>query len=105
MFVSFYSHNYQRHDINWTISSLWTQQNKKEKICDSGLRQLKMAPSKTACHVFDEKDRNDILDLKSLAGSSTTRNVVDLLLVVIILVLLNVAAPIIRGDYCGRFNI
>ena len=48
-----------------------------------------MAPSKTACHVFDEKDRNDILDLKSLAGSSTTRSVVDLLLVVIILVLLN----------------
>ena len=64
-----------------------------------------MAPSKTTCHIYNEKDQGDELDLKNLAGSTTARNIIDLLLVIIILVLLSVAAPLIRGDYCGKFNI
>ena len=41
--------------------------------------------------------------IKSFAGSATARNMVDLLLVITILVLLGIAAPIIRGDHCGEF--
>ena len=41
--------------------------------------------------------------LKFLAGNATTRNMVDLLLVITILVLLGVAAPVVRGDSCGKF--
>ena len=43
--------------------------------------------------------------LKFLAGNATTRNTVDLILVLTIFVLLGIAAPIIRGDHCGKFLI
>lgn len=40
--------------------------------------------------------------IKCLVDNATARNMVDLLLVITILVLLGIAAPIIRGDHCGE---
>ena len=62
-----------------------------------------MDPTKTALQMYEEKDREGTVDFKIIAGSATTRNIVDLLLVIIILVLLGVSAPIIRGDHCVTF--
>ena len=64
-----------------------------------------MAPAKTALQIHQETDHRDALsDCKFLAGNATTRNIIDLLLVITIIVLLGVATPIIRGDHCaGKF--
>ncbi|XP_078359708.1 uncharacterized protein LOC144644156 isoform X2 [Oculina patagonica] len=56
-----------------------------------------MAPAKTTLPVHQETDHSDC---KFRAGNATTRNIVDLLLVITIIVLLSIAAPIIRGDHC-----
>ena len=40
--------------------------------------------------------------IKCLVDNATARNMIDLLLVIAILVLLGIAAPIIRGDHCGK---
>lgn len=64
-----------------------------------------MAPSQTTLQLqLQEKNFENISHCKLLVENATTRNVVDLLLVFIILVLLGVAAPIIRGDYCETSN-
>ena len=57
-----------------------------------------MAPTKTALPIH----RDVMSGCKYVAGNATTRNIVDLLLVITIIVLLGVAAPIIRGDHCGK---
>ena len=63
-----------------------------------------MAPTKSTLRTHQEKNCDDMTDdCKFLAGNATTRNIVDLLLVITILVLLGIAAPIIRGDHCGKF--
>jgi len=66
-----------------------------------------MAPAPTTLRI--QRDRNHKSDckfqLKFLAGNATTRNIVDLLLVITILVLLRIAAPVIRGDRCGKFDV
>ncbi|KAJ7337945.1 Nidogen-2 [Desmophyllum pertusum] len=59
-----------------------------------------MAPTKITLQTNQETDHENMSDCKSIAGNATTRNIVDLLLVITIIVLLGVAAPIIRGDYC-----
>ena len=71
-------------------------------------QQLKMAPTKmtlqTSQLVAVKEDTADWkATIKSFADKATARNMVDLLLVITILVLLGIAAPIIRGDHCGEF--
>ncbi|XP_027040592.1 pro-epidermal growth factor-like [Pocillopora damicornis] len=62
-----------------------------------------MAPSQTTLQLrLREENHDNVSQCKLLADNATTRNVVDLLLVIIIFVLLGVAAPIIRGDVCER---
>lgn len=61
------------------------------------------APAKTTLPIHQETDRDVKSHCKFLARNATTRNIVDLLLVITILVLLSIAAPIIRGDHCGKF--
>ncbi|XP_022779835.1 protein kinase C-binding protein NELL2-like isoform X1 [Stylophora pistillata] len=65
-----------------------------------------MAPSQSTSRLQlrEENLEKNISHCKLLVENATTRNFVDLLLVIIILVLLGVAAPIIRGDYCERSN-
>jgi len=64
-----------------------------------------MAPAPTTLRIHQETNfKSDCkFQLKFLAGNATTRNIVDLLLVITILVLLGIAAPVIRGDRCGKF--
>jgi len=61
-----------------------------------------MAPAPTTLRIHQETNfKSDCkFQLKFLAGNATTRNIVDLLLVITILVLLGIAAPVIRGDRC-----
>ena len=62
-----------------------------------------MAPTKTALPLHQDTDHRDAMsDCKFVAGNATTRNILDLLLVITIIVLLGIAAPIIRGDRCGK---
>lgn len=69
------------------------------------LHKGKMAPSQTTLQLrLREENHDNVSQCKLLADNATTRNVVDLLLVIIIFVLLGVAAPIIRGDVCGKFS-
>lgn len=74
---------------------------------NTSIENGKMAPAPTTLGIH--RDRNHKSDckfqLKFLAGNATTRNIVDLLLVITILVLLRVAAPVIRGDRCGKFDV
>ena len=65
-----------------------------------------MAPSQTTLplRLREENHDNYVSQCKLLADNATTRNVFDLLLIIIIFVLLGVAAPIIRGDFCGKFS-
>jgi len=65
-----------------------------------------MAPAPTTLRIHQETNHHKSdckFQLKFLAGNATTRNIVDLLLVITIVVLLGVAAPVIRGDRCGKF--
>ena len=63
-----------------------------------------MAPAKSALPLHQDTDHSDAMsDCKFIAGNATTRNILDLFLVITIIVLLGVAAPIIRGDRCGKF--
>ena len=62
-----------------------------------------MAPTKRTLPTHQEKVHEDKSDCKFLAGNATTRNIVDLLLLITIIVLFGIAAPIIRGDRCGKF--
>ena len=46
------------------------------------------------------------MSMRRFGNNATTRNIVDLILVIAILVLLTIAAPVIRGDcnYDGKFS-
>ena len=65
-----------------------------------------MAPSIVTLQMSQEPNQQDTsackVSMRRFAGNATTRNMIDLLLVIIILVLLGIAAPIIRGDYHGK---
>ena len=65
-----------------------------------------MDPSTVTLQMSQEPNQQDIsackVSMKRFAGNATTRNMIDLLLVIIILVLLGIAAPIIRGDFQGK---
>lgn len=49
----------------------------------------------------EQEEKLDWVSLKRFASNATTRNMVDLLLVITIIVLLGIAAPVIRGDCKG----
>lgn len=49
----------------------------------------------------EQEEKSDWVSLKRFASNATTRNMVDLLLVITIIVLLGIAAPVIRGDCKG----
>lgn len=51
----------------------------------------------------EQEEKSDWISLKRFASNATTRNMLDLLLVATIIVLLGIAAPVIRGDCKGRF--
>ena len=75
---------------------------------DIPVKRRIMAPVPTTLPcIHQEKNlKSDCkFQLKFLAGNATTRNIVDLLLVIVILVLLGVAAPVLRGDRCGKFSL
>ena len=63
-----------------------------------------MTSTQATLQIYQEKDCKYASRCKFLVENATTRNIVDLLLVFIILVLLGVAAPIIRGDHCGELK-
>ena len=63
-----------------------------------------MASKQATMQIYQEKDCKYASRCKFLVENATTRNIVDLLLVIIILVLLGIAAPIIRGDHCGELK-
>lgn len=60
------------------------------------------APMTLRIHQGTNLESGCKFQLKFLAENATTRNIVDLLLVITILVLLGIAAPVIRGDLCDK---
>ena len=51
----------------------------------------------------EQEEKSDWVSIKRFASNATTRNMLDLLLVTTIIVLLGIAAPVIRGDCKGKF--
>ena len=65
-----------------------------------------MAPSRVTLQMSQGTVHEHTSDckapIKRFIDNATFRNTVDILLVITILVLLGIAAPVIRGDYYGK---